>query len=106
MRDRALMASWPTRSPTNSRLRKSCPKTYTLMTASFELGRDRALLTCGRHAAFLIFGWIVGKPEVESRHPPRPNRTRSIHQAACSRRICRCFRAASNFRSRSAWISC
>ena len=27
-------------------------------------------------------------------------------QAACWRRSCRCFRAASSFRSRSAWISC
>ena len=29
----------------------------------------------------------------------------SERQAACRRRICRCLRAASNFRSRSAWIS-
>jgi len=29
-----------------------------------------------------------------------------MRQAASWRRICRCFRAASNFRSRPAWISC
>jgi hypothetical protein len=28
-----------------------------------------------------------------------------VFHAACRRRICRCFRAFSNFRSRSAWIS-
>jgi hypothetical protein len=29
-----------------------------------------------------------------------------VLQAAFCRRICRCFRASSNFRSLSAWISC
>jgi hypothetical protein len=36
---------------------------------------------------------------------PRPTDV-AERQAACVRRICLCFRAASNFRSRSAWISC
>lgn len=36
----------------------------------------------------------------------KPNKARSVHQRACLRRICRCFRAASNFRSRSAWTCC
>lgn len=48
----------------------------------------------------------IASPKVQSPHLLSPTKVRSIPHAACWRRICRCFRAASNFRSRPVSMSC
>jgi len=64
------------------------------------------LVRHGLVADLLSFLKMSSKPfrDVLDRHQQKgAHGVLSVRQAACCRRICRCFRAASNFRSLSAW---